>query len=100
VPNRTGRITLADALAQAGSVNSATADAAQMFVIRGALNGTPQVFHLDGRSPVAMLVAKEFDLQPKDVVYVDGNGLVRFSRVLSLLLPAINAGMTAGLVAK
>jgi polysaccharide biosynthesis/export protein len=100
IPNRTGRITLADAIAQAGSVNSSTADAAQMFVIRGALNGAPQVYHLDGRSPVAMLVAKEFDLQPKDVVYVDGNGLVRFSRVLSLLLPAINAGITAGLVAK
>ncbi len=100
IPRRTGRITLADALAQAGSINSSTADAAQMFVIRGALNGSPQVFHLDGRSPVAMLVAKEFDLQPKDVVYVDGNGLVRFSRVLSLLLPAINAGLTAGLVTK
>ena len=91
---------LADAIAQAGSVNSSTADAAQMFVIRGALNGKPEVFHLDGRSPVAMLVAKEFDLQPKDVVYVDGNGLVRFNRVLTLLIPAINAGLTAGLVAK
>ncbi|WP_322007886.1 polysaccharide biosynthesis/export family protein [Paraburkholderia tropica] len=100
IPRRTGRITLADALAQAGSVNASTADAAQMFVIRGALNGTPQVFHLDGRSPVAMLVAKEFDLQPKDVVYVDGNALVRFNRVLTLLIPAINAGLTAGIVAK
>jgi polysaccharide biosynthesis/export protein len=100
IPRRTGRITLADAIAQAGSVNSSTADVAQMFVIRGALDGKPEVFHLDGRSPVAMLVAKEFDLQPKDVVYVDGNGLVRFNRVLTLLLPAINAGLTAGLVAK
>ncbi len=100
IPRRTGRITLADAIAQAGSVNSSTADAAQMFVIRGSLSGTPEVFHLDGRSPVAMLVAKEFDLQPKDVVYVDGNGLVRFNRVLTLLIPAINAGLTAGLVAK
>ncbi len=100
VPRRTGRLTLADAIAQAGSVNSSTADAAQMFVVRGALDGKPEVFHLDGRSPVAMLVAKEFDLQPKDVVYVDGNGLVRFNRVLTLLIPAINAGLTAGLVAK
>jgi polysaccharide export outer membrane protein len=71
-----------------------------MFVIRGALDGTPQVFHLDGRSPVAMLVAKEFDLQPKDVVYVDGSGLVRFNRVMSLLLPLINTGLTAGVIAK
>ncbi|WP_345816545.1 polysaccharide biosynthesis/export family protein [Paraburkholderia sp. PREW-6R] len=100
IPRRTGRITLADALAQAGSVNASTADAAQMFVIRGSLSGSPQVFHLDGRSPVAMLLAKDFDLRPKDVVYVDGSGLVRFNRVLSLLMPLINTGLTAGVIAK
>uniref|UniRef100_UPI0038BB10CD polysaccharide biosynthesis/export family protein n=1 Tax=Paraburkholderia agricolaris TaxID=2152888 RepID=UPI0038BB10CD len=100
IPRRTGRITLADALSQAGSVNSSTADAAQMFVIRGSLTEAPQVFHLDGSSPVAMLIAKEFDLEPKDVVYVDGSGLVRFNRVLSLLMPLVNAGLTAGVVAK
>ncbi|WGS54753.1 polysaccharide biosynthesis/export family protein [Paraburkholderia sp. D15] len=100
VPHRTGRITLADALAQAGSVNASTADAAQMFVIRGSTNGAPQVFHLDGHSPVAMLLAKDFELQSKDVVYVDGSGLVRFNRVLSLLMPLISSGLTAGVIAK
>jgi polysaccharide export outer membrane protein len=100
IPRRTGRMTLADALSQAGSVNASTADAAQMFVIRGSLTGTPQVFHLDGHSPVAMLLAKDFELQPKDVVYVDGSGLVRFNRVLSLLMPLISTGLTAGVIAK
>ncbi|HEX7907038.1 MAG TPA: SLBB domain-containing protein, partial [Paraburkholderia sp.] len=100
IPRRTGRITLADALLQAGSVNSATADAAQMFVIRRSLSGAPQVFHLDGHSPVAMLLARDFELQSKDVVYVDGSGLVRFNRVLSLLMPLINTGLTAGVIAK
>lgn len=100
IPRRTGRMTLADALSQAGSVNASTSDAAQMFVIRGSLTGTPQVFHLDGHSPVAMLLAKDFDLQPKDVVYVDGSGLVRFNRVLSLLMPLISTGLTAGVIAK
>ncbi|ASW02729.1 polysaccharide biosynthesis/export family protein [Paraburkholderia aromaticivorans] len=100
IARRTGRMTLADALSQAGSVNASTADAAQMFVIRGSLTGTPQVFHLDGHSPVAMLLAKDFELQPKDVVYVDGSGLVRFNRVLSLLMPLISTGLTAGVIAK
>ncbi|WP_184061297.1 MULTISPECIES: polysaccharide biosynthesis/export family protein [unclassified Paraburkholderia] len=100
IPRRTGRLTLADALSQAGSINSSSADAAQMFVIRGSLSGTPEVFRLDARSPVAMLLAKDFELQPNDVVYVDGNGLVRFNRVLSLLMPLISSGLTAGLVAK
>jgi len=100
LPLRTGRLTLSDALSQAGSFNSASADAAQLYVIRGATSDAPRVFHLDARSPVAMVLANQFDLQPKDVVYVDSNSLVRASRVLNLLLPAINAGLTGAIVTK
>ncbi|CAE6798981.1 polysaccharide biosynthesis/export family protein [Paraburkholderia nemoris] len=100
LPLKNGRLTLSEALSQAGSISSATADAAQLYVIRGSLGATPKVFHLDAASPVAMVLANEFQLQPKDIVYVDGNGLVRLSRVLSLLLPAINAGLTAAIVTK
>jgi len=100
LPLKNGRLTLSDALSQAGSVNSASADAAQLYVIRGASEAKPQVFHLNARSPVSMVLANQFELQPKDVVYVDGNALVRVSRVLSLLLPAINAGLTGAVLAK
>ncbi|KVH48442.1 polysaccharide biosynthesis/export family protein [Burkholderia diffusa] len=100
LPLRTGRLTLSDALSQAGSFNSASADAAQLYVIRHATGDTPHVFHLDARSPVAMVLANQFDLKPKDVVYVDSNSLVRASRVLNLLLPAINAGLTGAIVTK
>nr|WP_258879246.1 polysaccharide biosynthesis/export family protein [Paraburkholderia sp. BL6669N2] len=99
LPLRNGQLTLSDALSQAGSISATTADAAQLYVIRG-LGKDARVFHLDAASPVSMILANQFELQPKDIVYVDGNGLVRFSRVLSLLLPGINAGLTAGLVAK
>lgn len=100
LPRKNGKLSLSDAISQAGSLNSASADAAQLYVIRGSTAKGPQIFHLDARSPVAMLLANEFELKPKDVVYVDGNGLVRFSRVLSLLLPAVNAGLTAAIVTK
>jgi polysaccharide export outer membrane protein len=100
VPLRTGKLTLSDALSQAGSVNANTADATQMYVIRGGDGSQPRVFHLDGHSPVSMVLASQFDLQPKDVVYVDSTGLARFSRVLSQLLPAINAGLTAAIVTR
>ncbi|MEN2469112.1 polysaccharide biosynthesis/export family protein [Burkholderia sp. GS2Y] len=100
VPQRDGRLTLSDALSQAGSVNAGTADAAQMFVIRGSGTDSPQVFHLDARSPVSMVLANEFELRPKDIVYVDGSSLVRFSRVLSLLLPGVNTSATAALAVK
>ncbi|MDD1479052.1 polysaccharide biosynthesis/export family protein [Burkholderia thailandensis] len=100
LPMRNGRLTLSDALSQAGSLNATTADAAQLYVIRGSLDAKPHVYRLDASSPVAMVLANQFELEPKDIVYVDGNGLVRFSRVLSLLLPAVNAGLTAAVVTK
>jgi polysaccharide export outer membrane protein len=100
IPLKNGVLTLSDALSQAGSLNTSTADAAQVYVVRGSEGVAPQVFHLNAHSPVSMVLANQFELQPKDVVYVDGNGLVRISRVLSLLLPAINAGLTGAVVTK
>jgi polysaccharide export outer membrane protein len=100
LPMKDGRLTLSQAIMQAGSLNLNTADAAQLFVIRDARSDKPQIYHLDATSPVSMLLANQFQLQPNDVVYVDNNGLVRFNRVLTLLLPAINAGVTSALLAK
>ncbi|PMS37168.1 sugar ABC transporter substrate-binding protein [Trinickia symbiotica] len=100
VPTINGELTLGEAISQAGSINPASADAAQIFVIRGSLGGKPEVYHLNARSPVAMVLANQFTLRPKDIVYVDGNGLVRFNRFLSLLLPAIDAGLTGAILTK
>jgi polysaccharide export outer membrane protein len=100
LPMKTGRLTLSQALAQAGSINSNTANAKALYVIRGAASGSPQVYHMNAHSPVAMTLANDFQLLPNDVVYVDGNGLVRFSRVLSLLLPSVNTGMSAAVMAR
>ncbi|MFM0273149.1 polysaccharide biosynthesis/export family protein [Paraburkholderia aspalathi] len=99
-PLRDGSLTLSDALSQAGSLNNNSADAHQVFVIRASTPQTPEIYHLDAESPIAMVLANQFQLMPKDVVYIDGNGLVRLNRVLSLLLPAINAGLTGAIVAK
>lgn len=100
MPMRDGRLTLAEALSQAGSLNPGTANAKQLFVIRDSTGSHPQVYHLDATSPVSMVLANQFELQPKDVVYVDNGALVKFNRVLSLFLPAINAGLTAAIVTK
>ncbi|SAK69762.1 polysaccharide export protein [Caballeronia ptereochthonis] len=100
IPMRNGKLTLSDAISQAGSFNAETSDPKQLYVIRNGKTDSPEVYHLDARSPVSMLLANGFELQPNDVVYVDNNGLVRFSRVLNLLLPAINAGLTAAVLTK
>jgi polysaccharide export outer membrane protein len=99
-PLRDGTLTLGEALTQAGQINQETSDAKQLFVLRQATGDSPVIYHLDARSPVSMLLANQFDLQSKDVVYVDNSGLVRANRVLNLLLPAINAGLTGAIVTK
>lgn len=97
---RNGRMTLNEALGDAGGVNPSTASAEQIYVIRKAPAGEkPQVFHLDGSSPVALAIAEGFELEPKDVVYVDARELVRWSRVVNLLIPATQPVIgTAGVV--
>ncbi|CAE6844127.1 polysaccharide biosynthesis/export family protein [Paraburkholderia domus] len=99
-PMRNGSLTLAQAISDSGSFDSNTSAPRQLFVIRNSTSDAPQVYHLDATSPVSMVLANQFELQPKDVVYVGQGGLVRFNRVLNLLLPAINAAVTGAVLAK
>lgn len=99
-PLRDGSLTLSAALSEAGQLNQQTSNAQQVFVLRKAADSEPVIFHLDLKSPVSMLLANQFPLASKDIVYVDNTGLVRASRVLNLLLPAISAGLTGALVTK
>jgi polysaccharide export outer membrane protein len=88
VPAYNGRITLAQAISEAGGVNTASADPRSIYVFRrGAEANSVEVFHLDAYNPVGMVMADRFTLQPRDVVYVDAGTLVRWNRVVSLLLP-------------
>lgn len=105
-PMKDGRLTLSEALSQAGSLNLNTAEARQLYVIRGINVGHDtqptnfQVYHLDATSPVSMLLANQFELKSEDIVYVDNGALVKFNRVLNMLLPAINAGLTTAILTK
>lgn len=80
------RSTLAEALADAGYISQDNANPKWIYVMRGDSN-TPEVFHLDGSSPDAMLLADRFPLQPRDIIYVDAADLVRWNRVISKILP-------------
>jgi polysaccharide biosynthesis/export protein len=100
VPMRNGSMTLSQAISDSGSFDSNTAATRQLFVIRNSTSESPQIYHLDATSPVSMILANQFELQPKDIVYVGQGGLVRFNRVLNLLLPAINAAVTGAVLAK
>jgi len=115
-----GRLTLGEALGEAGGLNPQSADAGQVYVVRraqqddtaymtgspGSLNGHnglvkagadasaappaprgPLVFRLDARSASALALAEQFELQPRDVVYVAASTLTNWHRAISQLFP-------------
>lgn len=87
VPMRDGALSLGEALAQAGSVSQTSADARGVYVVR--LNDgqdVPEVFQLDATSPTGLVLAARFPLRPRDLVYVQPAGLVRWNRVMTLLV--------------
>ena len=46
-------------------------------MLRKAADSEPVIFHLDLKSPVSMLLANQFPLASKDIVYVDNTGRAR-----------------------
>jgi polysaccharide export outer membrane protein len=87
LPMVNGRMTLTEALGEAGGLNQLSAAAKQVYVVRNANADKPAVFNLDAQSPVAMALADNFELNPRDVVFVDASGLARFNRIVTLILP-------------
>ena len=81
-------LSLAKAINLAGGLNLNTADAKQIYVIRGNLT-TPTIYWLNGESPVGMLLAQGFTLENHDIIFVAPAGIVRWNRVINQLLPSI-----------
>lgn len=80
------RSTLAEALADSGYINQGSANPKWIYVLRGETQ-TPELFHLDGSSPDALLLADRFALKPRDIIYVDAADIVRWNRVMTNILP-------------
>lgn len=92
---RNGRLTLNEALGEAGGPSLVTANTSQIYVIRNVPGqDLPAVYHLNAGNPVALALAETFPLQPRDVVYIDPVPLVAWNRILSLIIPSANAVYT------
>jgi polysaccharide export outer membrane protein len=94
VDMRHGSLTLAEALSDAGGINMYTADAGQIYVIRGFAQEKTQVFHMNAKHIAYFVLADQFPLQARDIVFVDSAPVVRWNRVLNMLLPSVQGFKT------
>ena len=83
------RMTLTEAIAEGGGVIMENADAARIFVFRTS-TGKSEIFHLNAKSPDALILAERFNLQPRDIVYVDTVEGIRWNRIMQQLQPTMN----------
>jgi polysaccharide export outer membrane protein len=85
-------ITLAEALADAGGFAQATADASGIFVLRQAAEGSDKiadVYQLHARNATALVLADQFTLQARDIVYVTAAPIARWNRLIAQILPSM-----------
>ena len=70
-------------------ISTLTADAGKVYVIRESYDSFLKIniFKLDIKSPVNLVLGKRFFLHPKDIVFIPPTKLVKWNRVISLLLP-------------
>ena len=76
-------------LISTSGLNQLTANAKKVFVIREDFNSflKIKVYQLDIKDPINLVVGKKFLLQPKDIIFIPPTDLVKWNRVISLLLP-------------
>ena len=92
-------MTLAEALADAGGLYEHSARASGVFVIRQAQPDSDRiadVFQLNAKNATALILAEQFDLQQRDIVYVTAAPISRWNRVISQLLPSITGLYSMG----
>jgi len=76
-------------LVSTSGLNQLTANAKKVFVIREDFDSflKIKVYQLDIKDPINLVVGKKFLLQPKDIIFIPPTDLVKWNRVISLLLP-------------
>ena len=93
IPIQRYGMTLTDAISEAGGLNAATAEVQGIFVMRAPDLGSDSlvdVYQLDARNVAAMVLADQFELQARDVIYVTTEPVSQWSRIINQVLPSLS----------
>ena len=88
-PMYRGRLNLAQALGESDGFDYTTMRPA-VYVFREKEPGRPEIFRLDVANADSLLLAAQFPLKPRDVIFIAANDLARFNRVVGQIAPFVN----------
>jgi polysaccharide export outer membrane protein len=99
---RRGRMSLTEVLADAGGMNPFSSAASQVYVIRANPEMTsstqaarnPIVYQLDAFNPESLVLADQFPMQPRDIVFVNPTGPTVIGRFIGQFLPILSPAVT------
>ena len=81
-------ISLSKAIGESFGLNTNTAAASEVFIIRQNLvGGDPLIFHANLKNPSSFIEAGNFYLKNNDIVYVNASGTTRWNKVISQFFP-------------
>ncbi|MEY1661637.1 polysaccharide export protein [Isoalcanivorax beigongshangi] len=87
-------LTLAEALSDSKGINELMADASGIFVMRRSVEGDERhidLYQLNAKHAAAMILADEFVLAPRDIIYVTTAPVARWNKVIAQLMPTVQA---------
>ena len=86
-----GAYSLTQLISDSG-LSKLTADAKNIFVLRESFDEDLliNVYKMNIKNPINLITGRKFKLQKRDIVYIPPTDLVKWNRVISLLLPQTN----------
>lgn len=96
IPLRDGVKPLAEILSEAGGLKNPSSRPSGVYVIRssghkdGFEHTRPTIYRINLARMDGLILAQNFEVWPRDIVYVDRTGLSEFSSVVSQVLPLVS----------
>lgn len=92
---RRGKISLTEALMDAGGMKMNSAATGRIYVLRADDDGNPLIYQLDASHPSAMVLGNQFILKPQDYVFVNPTDITMIGRIVAQLFPEFTAASSA-----
>jgi len=95
-------VSLSEALSDSGGIKEDTSNPSGIFVVRKekTTDKMPTVYQLNLRSVHSLLLAEQFNLRKRDIVYVTAAPISRWNRVISQITSTLNNTSTIDSLAK